>query len=389
MRKDSVLPAQLISRRGLLIGSSLMTTAYIGGLEAAWAGSTGCPADLAAVKADLAPALASTTVWDGPTTGPKAAKDKFVVFVSQSQQSAGALGVSAGAAEAAKALGWKYQIIDGQGTESGNSAALQQGMALKPDGIIVGALTAVEFETLLKQATAQGIKLVAWHASGIPGKIPEVPGIIWNISTDPYTIAKTAGEYVVLHSKGTAQVVIFNDPQYPIVRTKVRGESNAVLACSTAKILAKETCPFTELSTRMPTLMQALLQRFGDHGIGYMMAHNDLYFDFAVPVLRSAGLPPSGPPFLVSAGDGSESAYERIRSGQYQVATVPEPLNLHGWQCMDELNRAMADAPASGYITKVHLVTTDNINEDGGKDNRYDPPNGYRDQYKRIWGIVS
>jgi ribose transport system substrate-binding protein len=35
----------------------------------------------------------------------------------------------------------------------------------------------------------------------------------------------------------------------------------------------------------------------------------------------------------------------------------------------------------------VHLVTKDNVDLDGGKDNRYDPQNGYQDQYKKIWGV--
>jgi len=41
-------------------------------------------------------------------------------------------------------------------------------------------------------------------------------------------------------------------------------------------------------------------------------------------------------------GDGSKCAYQRIRGAQYQAVTVVEPLNLPGWQLMDELNRAFA-----------------------------------------------
>ena len=40
----------------------------------------------------------------------------------------------------------------------------------------------------------------------------------------------------------------------------------------------------------------------------------------------------------------------------------------------------------SGYVPGVHLVTPENVNRDGGAKNTYDPVNGYRDQYKRIWG---
>jgi ribose transport system ATP-binding protein len=93
------------------------------------------------------------------------------------------------------------------------------------------------------------------------------------------------------------------------------------------------------------------------------------------------------PPKAISAGDGSESAFQRIRAKQYQMGTVPEPLNEQGWQLVDELNRGFNKAPWSGFISNIHLVTADNIAFDGGPKNIFDPDNGYRDQYKKIWGV--
>jgi ribose transport system substrate-binding protein len=337
------------------------------------------------VKAEIAQATQPVTIWNGPTTGPKAVPGKFVVYVAQSMTNWGSAGSAAGAQEAAKAIGWKFQIIDGQGTESANSAALQQAIAEKPDGIILGALAAEEFRPLLQRAAAQGIKIVGWHAGGAPGPIPGDSEVIWNISSDPYQIAKIASEYAVATSNGTAKAIVITDPQYPIVRLKVKGEIEALKKCAHCKILSVVNCPFTEVSQRMPSLANAMLQQFGSDW-QWFIAHNDLFFDFAIPTLRAAGVAPTAIK-MVSAGDGSEAAYQRIRAGLYQVATVPEPTNLQGWQAIDELNRAFAGQPPSGYITKVHLVTKDNINEDGGKNNVFDPSNGYRDVYRKIWGI--
>ena len=36
-------------------------------------------------------------------------------------------------------------------------------------------------------------------------------------------------------------------------------------------------------------------------------------------------------------------------------------------------------------MPNVHLVTADNIAFDGGPKNVFDPDNGYRDAYKKIW----
>ncbi len=87
------------------------------------------------------------------------------------------------------------------------------------------------------------------------------------------------------------------------------------------------------------------------------------------------------------AGDGSESAFQRIRAGQHQDGAVPEPLNMQGWQLVDELNRAFNKAPWSGYTSGIHLVTAEIVAYDGGDKNVFDPANGYRDEYRRIWGV--
>ncbi len=338
------------------------------------------------VKAEIAKATAPVTTWDGPTTGPKAAKGKFIVYVADTQTNAGSAGTAAGATEAAAALGWRFQLIDGGNTASGEANAFDQAIALKPDGIIVGSLAATQFKAQFKRASDQGIKLVSWHSAATPGPIAEVPEVFWNLSSDPYTIANTAAKYAVVDSNGAANAVILTDPQFAIVNTKTKGEQDGIEGTPGCTVLSVENAPYTQISQRMPSLMSALLQRFRSK-LQYVLAFNDLYFDFSVPTLRAAGVGPADFPHLISAGDGSSSAYDRIRKGEYQVATVPEPLNLHGWQALDELNRAFTGEKPSGYVTPIHLVTKANIDADGGKQNRFDPDNGYRDQYRKIWGV--
>ena len=47
----------------------------------------------------------------------------------------------------------------------------------------------------------------------------------------------------------------------------------------------------------------------------------------------------------------------------------------------------MSGAEWSGFVAPTHLVTKDNIGTNGGPGNVYDPDNGYRDVYKKIWGV--
>ena len=121
-------------------------------------------------------------------------------------------------------------------------------------------------------------------------------------------------------------------------------------------MLAIEDTPIGDLSNRMGQLTTSLLAKYGKAWT-YSIAVNDLYFDFAVPSLVSAGVDPAtGYPRQIAAGDGSVPAFQRIRQKQFQLATVAEPLHLHGWQCIDELNRAFAGQPPSGFVAHVAPV---------------------------------
>jgi ribose transport system substrate-binding protein len=190
----------------------------------------------------------------------------------------------------------------------------------------------------------------------------------------------------IADSDGKAGVVIFADSTYAIAIAKGRAMEAVMKQCSGCSVLSFQDTPLADVSTRIPQLTTTLLQQFGAKWT-HSLAINDLYYDFMPPALSAAGLSGSGDPQNISAGDGSESAYQRIRAKDFQAATVPEPLTMQGWQLVDELNRDFAGEKWSGYVPGVHLVTPDNVAFDGGPKNVFDPDNGYRDHYKAIWGV--
>eukprot|EP01037_Dinobryon_pediforme_P014900 gene14900-15037_t len=337
--------------------------------------------DMAAKAAKAATARADK--WDGPTSGPKAAAAKKIVFVAGDLKNGGILGASEGVKEAASAIGWTVSVIDGQGSVSGRTAAMGQAMTLKPDGIVVGGFDTKEQQVVFDAAAKAGIPVVGWHSGNTPGPEPEA-GIFANVTTSPQEVSNTAAYQAIADSNGKAGVVIFTDTQYEIAVFKARAMEAVIKKCAGCTVLEFVDSPIAESSQRMPQLTTTLLQKYGDKWT-YSLAINDLYFDFMGPSLSAAGKKGDGSPKAISAGDGSESAYQRIRAKQYQAGTVPEPLNMQGWQLVDELNRAFAKANWSGYVSGIHLVTADNVAFDGGARNVFDPDNGYRDQYKKIW----
>ena len=339
---------------------------------------------VAQARAVIEAATAPASAWTGPVTGPKAAPGKTVVYVAADMRNGGIQRVADGVKEAGQKIGWTIRVLDGQGSISEVQSAFGQAMALKPDGIVVGGFDVVQSATMLKQASDQGIKLVAWHGGPAPGPMPQYQ-VLANITSDSARVAKIAADYAIAQSDGHAGVIIFTDSAYAVALAKAQMMRDEMKTCEGCTVLSFEDTPLADTSTRMPQLTTALLQRFGTKWT-YTLAINDLYFDFMGPSLISAGRDAAGPPVNVSAGDGSDSAYERIRSGQFQAGTVPEPLLLQGWQIVDELNRGFAGQPPSGYLAPVHLVTEKNADLDGGKKDSYDPDNGYRGIYAKIWG---
>ncbi|MEJ7139185.1 substrate-binding domain-containing protein [Amphibiibacter pelophylacis] len=335
-------------------------------------------------KKKVEAAAAPADKWDGPTSGPKAQPGKTLAFVAADLKNGGILGVSKGVEEAAKAIGWQVRVIDGQGTVSGRTAALNQALALKPAGIVIGGFDTTEQKAALANAAKSNTPLVGWHAGDKTGPNPEA-GLFANITTTPDSVSEAAALWAVADSNGKAGVVIFTDSQYSIAVYKARAMEAVIKKCGGCTVLAFEDSPISESSTRMPQLTTSLLQRFGSRWT-HSLAINDLYFDFMGPALQAAGKKGTDEPKAMSAGDGSEAAYQRIRTGRYQAGTVPEPLNMQGWQIVDEMNRALSKQPWSGYVPKVHLVLQKNVGLDGGARNVFDPDNGYRDQYRRIWG---
>jgi ribose transport system substrate-binding protein len=113
-----------------------------------------------------------------------------------------------------------------------------------------------------------------------------------------------------------------------------------------------------------------------------MLTINGIYIGGARAALVNAGRRGDDPPFAIGAGDGDTSDFERIRADDHQTASIAEPLYMQGWQLVDELNRARAGQPPSGYVTPPRLITSADV-PNGAV---FDPQNGYRANYLRIWG---
>ncbi|GGL15222.1 substrate-binding domain-containing protein [Streptomyces flaveus] len=375
-RQATVSAAALLAMATAVVGCDSGSTTAAATADSA---KPGCPAVLAHVKSAVKKAEDVDAPWDGPTTGPRAVPDKTIVFVAQTLANPGVTGVAQGVEEAAKVIGWKVRVINGQGTSAGIKAAFGEAVALEPAGIVIGGFDPKSTAQQVRQAKAAGIPLIGWHAVGAPGP-SEDPELFSNITTKVEDVAKISADWIIARSNGRAGVVLFTDASIPFAKRKSDLIKKELATCSDVRLLSYEDIPIPEANSRTVEAVSSLLSRFGSEWT-HSAAINDLYFEHAATALRAGDRQGADAPFNIGAGDGDPSAFRRINGREYQAATVPEPLSEQGWQIIDEFNRAFSGRADSGYVAPVHIATASNSGGALSWDSE-----GYRQAYRKIWG---
>ena len=210
-----------------------------------------------------------------------------------------------------------------------------------------------------------------------------------NITTDPLEVAKASGLYAVVDSGGKAGVILFTDSIYAIATAKtdadgrgrrgLQGLQGARGRRHADRRPAQPHGPAHDVAAARSTATSGPIRSPSTTSTTTSRRRR----------CRSAGIDPAkGYPRKISAGDGSVPAFQRIRDKQYQVATVAEPLNLHGWQTIDELNRAFAGETPSGYVAPRASVHS-RQHRQGRRRRRTSsiPATATATQYKKIWGV--
>jgi ribose transport system substrate-binding protein len=335
---------------------------------------------LSRANAKVARAASLKNRWEGPVDGPALHKKKKIVFIAADLGDAGVSSVFNGVREASTAAGWEVLPINCRGRCNQGASIISQALDMKADGIILAGVDVTSQSKGMAAAVKAKIPVVGWHASVKSGP---TDGLFTNIATNPKEVGQLAALYTVVDSNNKAGIVVFTDSSNPFLLAKSTAIVETIRQCEGCKLLSLEDVPLAESHIKMKGVVESLVKRFGakwTHVIGV----NDFYFDL-LEVPTTASLIASNKLVAVAAGDGSPTAYKRIRANSLQTATVPEPLSMHAWQIVDELNRAFSNAEHSNYVSTLHLVTAQNIAYDGGQKNMFEPANDFRTHYQKFW----
>ena len=344
-------------------------------------------ADMNAVLQEaIANVKASTgaqTEWYGPTEGPVAAKNQSIVVINANSANPSEAAWGEAVKTACDRIGWECTVLDGKGTTQGQIEAFSQAIAVGA-GAIVTSADAESLQASIEDALTAGIPTVGIHASATNGP-DEGLNLYYNITTTGTQIGHALADYAIADSNGTGRVIILYDSQYAIAREKAEAMEERIKECSTMELLDVVNSPLSEISTNMPSLASSWISTYGTDEPIYVLSIADCYYDYIVTSLRSAGV--SADDLILVGSDGDAAAYDRIRNGEYQAATIPESASLIGYIAVDQINRFFNGEDPYVFDMNVFIVTADNITSEGGENNEFIPSNNFADEYAKIWGV--
>ena len=231
---------------------------------------------LSKASAKVAHATSFKKSWDGPTTGPKLAADKMIVFIGANiAGDPGEQVLSEDLKNVAASVGWRYFALDSYGRQNYYAESFSRAIALHPAAIVFAGGDAKTEAKSIAIATEKKIPVIGWHAALSTGP---VDGLFTNIGTDPKEAGQLAALLTVVDSKGKAGVLILSDASSVNLATKSSGMIDTIKQCTTCSLLGVEEIKPAEKPEQILQRMAALDKQYGGK-LTYVLSTNDRLFD--------------------------------------------------------------------------------------------------------------
>jgi ABC-type sugar transport system substrate-binding protein len=360
------------------LGLSLaMALTACGGTATGPAASTGT-ADTAAAQKVLTEAQAKVTKFDFPTDTVDVAKDKLIVTIPCAYAAEGCKrGVDA-VAEAAKALGWRTQMIDPAGDPDKMRAAVRTAIQLHADGIFLGATPPAVVKADIAEARAAGIKVVNMYEPS-PADFADA-----NSLQDHVLAGRWNAAFVAVATQGAAKAISINDPEFESVVEWHQGFVDGLKElCPTCQVVKEVNFQIANLQTQVPTDFQAVLQA-NPTANSVWTAYDPVALAIAPVIKRSA----QNGKLTVVSHNGDPAALEAIKAGDQPFkATVGYSIEWQSYAAVDQMVRLFAGKlPESLKTVNVpeKLISKDNVTTipwDGDLD--------WKSTYTKLWKTTS
>lgn len=316
--------------------------------------------------------------WRGPESAPAHEGGKNVQIIVCTKTSPACVEAAEGASDAAKALGWKAEIIDGVGTPQGFAGAFNTAFSRNPDAIVTVAVPTAVVGNSLAEAKEKGILTIATGdqkpASGagydayVPFPMPAMSAVI--------------GWSMIGETDGSANVIALNDPGFPVLVQSLETMEAVLDQCS--------GCSVSQVNQQ---ITEAINPAKVNANLGGALAKNPdanyLYTPYSIPLaaviqaVQSAGKSDS---VKIVAKDGDGPELKAVAEGTVAF-TAGSSVKWAGWASVDQVIRGLAGeeylGPTEtglgiGAFTKANVPASGSIED-------WPELVDYQKEYERVW----
>jgi ABC-type sugar transport system substrate-binding protein len=340
------------------------------------AAGSGGSHDITAAQNVLKQAQAPVTKFDFPTDPVAVPKNKLVVGIPCDYSAEGCKrGVDA-IGDAAKTLGWKYQMIDPAGDPQKMQAAVRTAIQLHADGIFLGAIPASVVKDVVAAARAAGIKVVNMFEPA-PDGFADASSLYDHIQAGRQNAA-----YVTAATKGAGKVISVNDSEFQSDVQLHQGFTAGLKElCPGCQIVKDVDFQIANLQSQVPTQFQAILQA-NPTANAVWTAYDPVAEAISPVITRSA----QNGKLAVVSQNGDPAALQAIKTGNQPFAgTIAYDIEWQSYAAADQMIRlfdGMLPANLKTVNVPEKLITKDNVTSipwDGDID--------WKSAYTKLWKL--
>lgn len=360
----------------LAAGCGSEETASTASTSAAPSGDGAAAVTEAAAVVEEASAPRSKADAKMPTSSPKPVPGKRLAAVTCGVAVEGCRIISEAHVEAAKALGWDAELIDGKGSAKGWNDAISQALASKPDVLALGAILPSAVADGLAKAQEQGVTVVCSVCGTQPGD--QGVDVVTGDDFNP-VIGRDVASYIVAESDGEANVLLLVYPEFNVSKLRHDAAQKVLDACPECETQTIEV-KISEWGTTLPQRLQTLLQQ--DPDIDWIFSPGDATASDAITAIGAAGMDGK---VRVGGGNGEMQSFQQVRDDTAYDAIGAVSYQLSSWQAVDNANRILAGEDQVETASPVRLITGENI-ADIPEGEYYDADFDFRSAYESLWG---
>lgn len=347
---------------------------------------TSAAANTSSANAALA-ALYKGTSTSPVTTAPKPEPGKKIWIISSGQAIDVAAEATAGAADAAKDMGWSAEIYDGKFQPNLALAGVQQAIAAHADGIILYAIDCSLVKTGLQAAKQAKIPVVGIESQDCSPSL-ETPLAYGPAYGDFHGLEKgwgaAAATWLAAKTSANATVIELKQTDSEATLLESQGFEEALKAAHPSVSIATVTFTGPDIG---PALQQKAQQALLQHptATGLFAPYDALMSSGVAAAVQASG---RAAQINVISGGGSVPSLDLIRQGRGQNADLVFPNRWEGFASVDWMNRLFhgITPTASNAATGIgfQLVDKDhNLTKSGPVPSPVD----FEAIYKKAWGV--